>query len=242
MENLEKTLWRKVRRYVWFLKFVPFLRMVAVCNNLAFGKLRAESDIDLFIVARAGRLFMVRFLVTVILQVLGVRRHGNKVAGRFCLSFFVDDSALDLAGIAIERDIYLAYWVRSLVPVIDDGVYQEFLTRNLWTLDYFDGDVVFSYPDEKKLIRKSWILRWIFKWLLGGWLGYFFEGRLKKWQMKRAREKAFTAGGKANLIVSDHMLKFHNIDRRRQYRNRWFLKYGEGAKLSMERFLRIGIT
>ncbi|MBI4231920.1 hypothetical protein HY605_01695, partial [Candidatus Peregrinibacteria bacterium] len=123
---LEKKLWQRVNRYVKFLEWIPFLRMLAVCNNLAFDRVTAGSDIDLFIVAKKGRLFIVRTLVTGVLHVLGVRRHGDKVAGRFCLSFFVDDCALDLKKLAIERDIYLAFWIFSMKPVIDDGVSEKF--------------------------------------------------------------------------------------------------------------------
>src|SRR3989338_8633583 len=145
MDDIERKLWNRVDRFVWWLRFVPFLRMVAVCNNLSFSKGTSEklpsaastaslpcrrigntavastpcflaygsfsgvpkvdddSDIDLFIVARAGRLFIVRSFSILILHVLGVRLHGKKIKGRFCLSFFIDDTALDLSKIAISR-------------------------------------------------------------------------------------------------------------------------------------------
>lgn len=154
------------------------------------------------------------------------------------MSFFVDDAVLDLSGIAIERDIYLAYWIWSLKPVVNYGVYGEFLKVNDWIHGYFDDGAKFD-GSEKRLITRWSFWRWIFERILNGWFGHLLEKQLKRWQVKRAKDKACTAGGKANLIVGDHMLKFHNIDRRRQYRNRWFLKYGEGAKLTRERFLRM---
>src|SRR3989338_10492249 len=122
MSELENNLWLKVGRYVPFLRIVPFLKLVAVCNNLAFGKVKEKSDIDLFIIAKSGRLFTVRILVTGILHCLGVRRHGKKIAGRFCLSFFVDDKNLNLEPIAIDKDVYLAYWIKNIRPVLDDGI------------------------------------------------------------------------------------------------------------------------
>jgi len=114
MEELEKKMWKKARRYVRFLQIVPFVRMVSVCNNLAFSKVREGSDIDIFIIAKNGRLFLVRSFVTFLLQILGVRRHGKKISKRFCLSFFIDESVMDLSKIALENDIYLAFWIKIL--------------------------------------------------------------------------------------------------------------------------------
>lgn len=238
MTDLEKKLWAKVERYLKFLRIVPFLRMVAVCNNLAFEKVDERSDIDLFIVAGKGRLFTVRIFVTVILHILGVRRHGNKIAGRFCLSFFVDDNALDLREIAIEKDIYLAFWIFSMKPVLDDYVSGEFLSANSWIREYFDEVVV---ADRSRVISRRSFFRSILQWVLGGRLGDFFENKMRKWQLKRAEIKASKALEDASLIVDEHILKFHNIDRRREYRSLWFEKYGEDQKLAREKFLKLTI-
>lgn len=226
MEKIEEKLWGKVESYVPYLRWVPFLRMVAVCNNLAFGKVDQKSDIDLFIVARRGWLFTVRILVTLILQVLGVRRHGSKVAGRFCLSFFVDDSYLDLSKIAIENDIYLAYWVASLKPVVDDGVSGQFWRENKWVEGYFEKGEL-SRDVGRVLAQPKNGLRFLFP--------KFIESFLRNWQLKRARKKAAKASGEADLIVQEHILKFHNIDRRKYYREKWVAKYGE-QKITSEKF------
>ncbi len=235
--EIEKKLWRRVRRYVGVLRIVPFLRMVAVCNNLAFGKVDERSDIDLFIIAKRGRLFIVRLFVTFLLHVMGVRRHGGKVAGRFCLSFFVDEDGMDMKEIAIDNDIYLAFWVRTMFPVIDDGVSEEFLEKNEWVKRYFENDFEM---DKSRVIGGGGILSKIFEWILGGWFGDKIEGVLKKWQIKRANKKTENVDlSIASLVVEDHILKFHNIDRRREYRKKWFDAYGREEKLDLEKFLSV---
>ncbi len=235
--EIEKKLWRRVRRYVGVLRIVPFLRMVAVCNNLAFGKVDGRSDIDLFIVAKRGRLFIVRIFVTFLLHVMGVRRHGNKVAGRFCLSFFVDEDGMDMKEIAIDNDIYLAFWVRTMLPVIDDGVFGEFLNKNEWVKQYFENDFDM---DRSRVIGSCGFWGKIFGWILNGWFGDRIERVLKKWQMGRAKKKALEVNADvASLVVEDHILKFHNIDRRREYRKKWFDAYGRDEKLSLEKFLSV---
>lgn len=240
MNNLEEKYWRKVEKYLPVLQMVPFVKMIAVCNNLAFGKIDETSDIDLFVVAKSGRLFIVRTFVTFLLHVLGVRRHGNKIAGRFCLSFFVDEEAVDLSGIALERDIYLAFWVRSLVPVIDDGFSAQFLEKNWWILDYFEVDENLVLRNDRVFKSGSFkcFLNRIFGFVLRGRFGDFIEKKLEKWQLKRAGEKALLASEESSLLIGEHILKFHNVDRRRKYRGLWQDRFGE-SKISAEKFKEI---
>lgn len=235
MNEIEKELWKKIYRYAWLLKFIPFLRMTAVCNNLSFGKAENGSDIDLFIVAENGRLFTVRTFVTFLFHFFGVRRHGNKIAGRFCLSFFADDSALNLENIAISEDIYLAFWIKSILPLIDDGVSHEFISANTWARRFFEKSEDFKIDRSRLIYKKSFMGRF-FEVLLNGVLGNFIENRIKKWQKKRAHGKMKMTGESSSLIVSDHVLKFHNVDRRAEYRKIWVEKYGENAKLTKKKF------
>jgi hypothetical protein len=80
----------------------------------------ADSDIDLFVVTSPRRLWTVRILMTLVFQLLGVRRYGKKIAGRLCLSFFSTTDGLDMSEIALDGgDPYLATWVKYLSPILD---------------------------------------------------------------------------------------------------------------------------
>lgn len=237
MEKIEKKLWKKAKRYIAILRIVPFVRMVGVCNNLAFSSVDEKSDIDLFVIAKSGRMFFVRTFVTLILHILGVRRHGDKVAGRFCLSFFIDDSDLNLEKIAIENDVYLANWICSMAPLIDDGVSDDFCKKNAWAKRYFEGDSSFSIRNDLVLGRSDF-LKGIFGYIFSGRFGDFCEKKLAKWQMKRAKNKSLSAGEGASLIINEHMLKFHNIDRRKRYMELWN-EHFSGLKITDERFLTL---
>jgi hypothetical protein len=105
--------------------------MIAIVNSLSMYATHEDSDIDLLIVTQPGMIWLVRFFATFILWSHGVWRHGEDVAGNFCLSFFITTDALDLSPIAIEDDIYLYYWIYYLKPVFDrDGVYERFARVN----------------------------------------------------------------------------------------------------------------
>lgn len=239
MEEMEKQLWGRVSKYLPWLGMVPFLKMVAVCNNLAFGRADEKSDIDLFIVAKAGRLFIVRSFVSLVFQFLGVRRHGKYVSGRFCLSFFVDETAINLSPIAIKDDLYLALWCKTLKPVLDDGTAGRFWLANDWCEKFFKNGDQFK-PDYEHLLtgRLNWLAKFL-EFVLKGRFGDFLERRLMVWQVKRAMKKAALLGTESSLVINEHMLKFHNVDRRAFFRDRWRQKYGEGALLTKEKVWKI---
>ncbi len=235
MGKVENELWLKVQRVKPLLRLVPFVRLVAVCNNLSFGTVNEGSDIDLFIVAKSGRLFFVRTVVTCLLQLFGVRRHGKKVAGRFCLSFFVDDDALDLSTIALKNDIYLGFWLCYLVPIVaDDLIVDELWDHNKWIRRFFERNE-FIVKGDSFFGSKPWVVAF-FEFIFGGFLGDFLETALRKWQISRAKKKAVLVND-GSLVINEHMLKFHNIDRRREYRGRWYRMYRD-EKLTLDRLRR----
>jgi len=223
MNKTEKKYWRRVSIFLKVLKFVPFLRSVSVCNSLAFGFVDEESDIDLFIVAKEGHLFFVRFVVTFFLQILGVRRHGKKIAGRFCLSFFIDDSVLDFKSLAIEDDIYLAFWLFTLVPVFDDGFLSDFLDLNSWIFKFLDVD---RYDNKVPLIYSDlgYFARMV-EFFCRGDFGKFVEKKLMVWQLSRAKNKMENLKDASGTIITSHILKFHNSDRRRYFSRLWVENY-----------------
>lgn len=91
------------------------------------------SDIDLFIVTEPHMLWYVRFFVTFRLWWLGMWRHGEDIAGNFCLSFFITPEAMDLEKIAIKNDIYLFFWIYYMKPIFTRGdIYERFLEKNTW--------------------------------------------------------------------------------------------------------------
>ncbi|MBU1018190.1 hypothetical protein KKA33_04145 [Patescibacteria group bacterium] len=219
---IAEKLWGRTRQYGQYMVKVPFVRMVAVCNNLAYDNPTELSDIDLFIVIEKGRMWLARLFITLILQFHGVRRHSDKIAGRFCLSFFVTPEKMDMEPLLLKpEDPYMAYWTRLLMPIYGKKTYEQFMDMNKnWLLKQYG----LTFPDinEKKFSfhtnsgsKRFW--EWVFK----GKFGDLIEGFLKKTFKKRTLKKASQLGPEASVVVSDDMLKFHNRDRREEYRDKW---------------------
>lgn len=129
--DIEKKLIEKTIRYSKFVKLIPWLEMLAIWNSVAMNSANNESDIDLFIVTSKNRLWTVRILITLIFQLLWVRKTSKHHKERFCLSFFCTTNALNFEHIAIENDIYLYYRINSIIPIINyDNTFERFIAEN----------------------------------------------------------------------------------------------------------------
>lgn len=219
---LAEKLWNRTRQYTQYITHIPFVRMIAVCNNLAYDNPSEVSDIDLFIVIEKGRMWTARLITTLILHFYGVRRYGNKIVGRFCLSFFATPEAMNMEKLELKReDPYLAYWTKLLMPIYGKKTYAQFIEMNKKWIDKKYG-LKFRDIKERKFsfLGKSWIKKF-WEWLLKGKRGDLLEQLIKSILEKRARKKADQLGPEANILISDDMLKFHNQDRRGEYLEKW---------------------
>lgn len=219
---------KKLRRFLPFIRLVPFVKMVAVCNTLAIGCPTAKSDIDLFVVSSANRIFIVRTLTTVLFHLLGVRRHGKKVSGRFCLSFFVSDEKIDLSELLKgEDDVYFMYWFRTLRPLYGQETFQKFIGANKWAKKYFAAAVDSFRSTDESFWSSGRFFRFfavIWEFILGGFLGNILETIFAQKHLKRHGKKSASLQGESSVVVNKYMLKYHNIDRRAEYRERFFEK------------------
>lgn len=232
MKNIEKRMrqqavyekrMRKARFFLKFLKLVPFVRGVFICNNLSFGIATPEGDIDLFIVTEKDHLFLARFLVTGVLHVLGVRRHGKKVRGRFCLSFYAAENALDFSGFIMKpQDIYMAYWLKSLQTVSGEKVYNQLIQENsTWLESYFNKAKIQTGTEKKTSGSFYSVLQKTGEMLWQNFLGKRVERIIAVRQRKSLEQSYAKLSDKSGTIISEKMLKFHDQDKRFHFQTQW---------------------
>lgn len=210
--------WNRATLYAKTMQRIPFVRMAAVCNNLAYDNTDEGSDIDLFVVTEPGHVWTARFFLTAALHFFGVRRHGKKTAGRFCLSFFVTTENLDMGPLQIEpEDPYLAYWTKTLTPVYGETVYADFQKQNAGWLKRSYGLVFSDFPRRHLYCLKESLFKHFLERIFGNW----FETLLQKTLKKKTLAAQAKLGPAANVVVTDSMLKFHNHDRRREFFETW---------------------
>lgn len=218
--------WNKARRAIRLLSWFPFIRMAAVCNTLAFSHSRPEADIDLFIVAQAGRLWISRFLVTAAFHLLGLRPTGDHKSDTICLSFWVTPEAFDLSAVQIHsEDIYFRMWLSQLYPIYDPhGDYRELFEKNSEFLASLPHAGAAS-PHHERVIapgRFQSALKKILERLLSTRFGSWLDHRAKRFQQQKfpnALRSQMNRG--VAVVVNDRMMKFHDHDQRAVIYRNW---------------------
>lgn len=214
----EKRLFERAEKYIRYISWIPGLEMVAVVNSLSMFATHDDSDIDLFIVVKPGTIWLVRFLITMIFWMLWVWRHGEDIAGNFCLSFWITTDAMDLQKIGIENDIYLYYWIYYMKPIFARwDVYERFLSEN----NYVEVD-----DSQKEKNREFFAIQRVSKndvHLLSRFY-LFLSDCIRFFLLPKALRNFEKLWKPEWVIITDSMLKFHDQDRRLGIRDNIFQK------------------
>lgn len=191
----EKKLLKKAQRYSFIFSHIPGILCVCIGNSVAMNTAHQDSDIDLFIICKKKRIWTVRICLTFLLTLLWQRKTGKKHAGKFCLSFFITQDAMDLKKIAIKNDYYLAYWVKTLIPIVNKNqTFEKFQNINLYV------------KTSQDINRSPKTLTYI---------GNLIETLLKVTFLSRTKKSFQKLWKPFWVIITDDMLKFHDKDRRK---------------------------
>lgn len=214
---------KKALRFTRRLARFPFIRMIAICNSLAYSNSRSLADIDLFIITEPGHIWTARMYVTGYLKLLGERPEKDQTKDKLCASFFLSKQNLDLSSIRLNQpDIYLAHWMLQVYPLYDpENIYQDFMKTNSWVRDIYPN----AYPMDVAPARRVKVgtgLRQASEAIHSGWLGGTLEKQYEKIQ-RRLLPKSLSdlLGQDTRVVMSDEMLKFHDNDRRGEYQGKW---------------------
>jgi len=204
--------WHKIRRLAVYLGLTPFLRGLVVSGSLAFSNTKAQSDIDLLVFTKKGRIWTCRTLLSLLLQILGQRRHGQVIENKICLNHYIAEGHL---AVSLEN-ISNAQLYSHLIPLTNFRNFAFFQNQNAWMTKF-----LFNHPHAKEhclrrinenavLFSAGRILAKIAEWLLFGFLGNILEKSLGKWQRKRIEQKTYLGQPAENqLYLSNHALLFH---------------------------------
>ncbi|MCD4704631.1 hypothetical protein K8R66_00985 [bacterium] len=215
--------WRVGLRAAWFLRIIPFIKTIILCNSIAYFNAEKDSDIDFFIIVKDKYLWLTRFLITILLHFLRIRRHGNKISDRICLSFYIIDNNLSLEKLTYKRDIHFYYWLLHFVPIFDTGIYKKFFKNNAWLKNYIPRastwEVIDNWMTKDNFFTK--IFRTFLERILDNFLGRFLNSFLRKVQLFKMSKNKFSKSKENNtdVIISDNILKFHEEDNRKSIRD-----------------------
>ncbi len=205
---------RRARRVARWLARLDGVRFVALCNTTAMAHANEEGDLDFFVICRAGTLWQTRLFATLPFRFLGLRPRSDRVVpDAVCLSFFIDDAALDLTNLQIENDVYFRHWFLQLLPLFDDGVSTDLWSANMRIRERHPHARPWLMNSEVAVPRPRFRLP-AFRWM--------------EVLARRIQQRAWPASIRAamnkdtRVVINDHVLKFHVDDGRVAYREAYY--------------------
>ena len=205
MSKFQKEYLRRAKVVAFWLQLSPFIRMVGLNGSLSRSEAKETSDIDFLIIAGKNRIWTCRMFATLITELSGYRRQGEKIAGMICLNRYQTNDFLTI----LPKNKYHARVFSQLIPLINiDETYNQYLKKNAWMAKS-------SWPliENRKMISHSWFLSTLRNFqerCLNGIFGDWLEKSFKRYQKKRIlRDKRTITAKKGRIRVSDKELCFH---------------------------------
>lgn len=155
----------------------PYVRGVFISGSLSKGVMGEDGDIDFFIITKPNRLWIARTLLVFYKKtiLLNSRKY-------FCVNYFIDEEHLEIE----QKNRFTATEIVTLMPMVNNELYQQFLHANKWINEYY---VHTKSPSKYTIELKRSFFQNFVEPLLNTPLGehvdaYFMKLTLKRWKQK----------------------------------------------------------
>lgn len=207
-ERLAHKKWHRTYHIMRWLRAVPFMRITFASGSLSMNNTDEQSDLDIIIVARHGRIWIARLVTLFILTVLGARRRQSDVIApdKICPNHFITDESLTIP----YRSLYTAQLYANLVPMIvtDKHLLDQFEAANQWVKEY-----LYKWEMSRAGIFEPGLsasVRMAGERLLRGKLGDWLERHAARWQRRRIATRPLEIRPGGHLTYTDEALAFHS--------------------------------
>ena len=136
-ERASRKKWEIARAVAHVLQYIPSIFLVGVTGGLAVNNAAAEDDIDLFFITAKKTMWITRFLVILVLDVMGKRRKPDdtEFTNKICVNMFMSEEAMTV--VKHERDLFSAHEVLQMEPLWSrKNTYWRFLQANAWVKEF----------------------------------------------------------------------------------------------------------
>lgn len=199
--------YRRINRYGRLLISIPYIRGIFLAGSSSFstGNTKKKSDIDIFIITKNKHLWIARFLITSITQVLGIRRSEGIEENRFCLNHYITENNLKRS----DHTLYAAQLYADYIAIGSDSqrLLDKFWQNNSWTKDLFPQAKAREYPIFSHLQSytiKIWLENMLTMFSIHIW------NKLARWgQMQKIKSNSIQSNNNNRIQVSDTELEFH---------------------------------
>jgi hypothetical protein len=165
------------------LRFVPYVRMIAVTGRMAMKNAEEKSDLAV--------------------HLMGKRRYRGKIANRVCLNYFITTNSLEIS----MKDMYSSSEYYFMLPLFGKETFRKFQKDNRWISEY-KANYQETSADNLKTIEDDFLsakIRYIGEKIF---TFNFIEKILKTWQIKRINKNPKTNQIGSMVVASDEALVF----------------------------------
>lgn len=199
--------YRRVKHFGRLLISIPYIRGLFLAGSSSFstGNAKKESDIDVFIVTKAHRMWLTRLLITSITHILGIRRAGVIEENRFCLNHYITDNALTRP----DHTLYSAQLYSDYIAIGEESqeILQAFWKDNTWRQELYPQAIPREYPDMSMIqpYRIKYFIEYIWNHA-----SVDIWNSLAKWiQVQKIKSNVIQSNATNRIQVSDKELEFH---------------------------------
>jgi hypothetical protein len=207
-----REVWKRAELYARWVRRLPFVRMVAVTGALAVNNVSGRHDIDLLVIAKAGRVWLCRR------GLIACVRLGRLLGDDLCPNFILSEGSLVLS----QRDFFTAHELAQMVPVFGDGLYGQMLRANAWAGAYLPA-LSETMPQRKTGIGRAYrtgpLERVLQRRTFDGW---------ERWELARLRRKLRSEIGRdTEVVLTPDQCKGHTGLHRAAVMNRYLSRLSE---------------
>lgn len=195
------TLLKTAEKVASVLSYFPYVRGIAVSGSLSKGYADNTSDIDLFIITAKNKVCTTRTLMHCLKKISFLFKKEHL----FCMNYYIDESELEI----VEKNIYTATEIVTLIPMFGATIFDKFYTANNWTISFLPNHFmrIMSAPE----INMNWVKLFTEK-MGNNFLGSLIESLLLKitrtrWNKKEKQHQLTNHGMVMSLDVSKHHAK-----------------------------------
>ncbi len=198
--------WQRLLRLAKWFRFAPFVDFVLAGGSMALGNVHSESDFDVLVGVREGRMFTARYSLNLIFSLLRGRRlddFQNSSPDKLCFNHFVTPATY-------SKPPYNDYRKRlysNLIPIYGNPIKIDlFFRANTWSGVNPENNLM----DLRFENRKANIMIAIIEKTLNNWLGNIIEEKIAE-PIARHRLSHYLARKTDNgrVVISEKELEFH---------------------------------
>lgn len=209
-EALSQALWSLAWRYGRLIATMPFVHMVAISGSLAMNNVTSpRDDLDFLIVARTGRVWLARSLVTLVVHM--ARRAGAEL----CPNYVLAEHRLQQG----KASLFTAHELAQLVPLYGSKTYQSLINCNDWTAYYLPNAVPHT-SSPREIGPMGHRGKRLMEGMLAGRIGDALEQWEQGRKIPRLQQEAAKQGG-TEVVFSPDMCKGHMHDHATTARQRY---------------------